>query len=187
MSRAFLTAKSDETLEGDSLYRAFLTAQPDETLEAKFKVNIAFTLPISDTKFIQFKTWNTNQQPASQTTIWLAEYKTTCLYWVLTIRDKISTSDGIIFKDEPVIILSSMHTEMLKLIHSSHLGIEKCKDWGRDVLFWPGMVSQIQDVVWNCTICNTYERNNIKEPLLLHEISTTQTMEQGQYWLIQTK
>ena len=56
LSRAFLTAKSDETLEGDSLYRAFLTAQPDETLEAKFKVNIAFTLPISDTKFIQFKT-----------------------------------------------------------------------------------------------------------------------------------
>ena len=78
-------------------------------------------------------------------------------------------SEGVLFKGEKVIISSNMHTEMLKCIHSSHLGIEKCKRRARDVLFWPGMNSQIQDVVSNCSICNRYQRKNTKEPLLSHE------------------
>ena len=92
-----------------------------------------------------------------------------CLpYW--NYRDEISTSDNILFKGEKVIIPSSMRAEMLKLIHSSHFGIEKCKRQARDVVFWPGMSSQIHDVVSNCNICNSYQRNNTKEPLLSHEI-----------------
>ena len=59
---------------------------------------------------------------------------------------------------------------MLKYIHSSHRGIEKYKHRARDVLFLPGMNSQIQDVVSNCSICNRYQRRNTKEPLLSHEI-----------------
>ena len=78
-------------------------------------------------------------------------------------------SEGVLFKGEKVIIPSSMRTEMLKCIHSSHLGIEKCKRRARDVLFWPGMNSRIQDVVSNCSICNRYQRRNTKEPLLSHE------------------
>ncbi len=57
---------------------------------------------------------------------------------------------------------------MLKQIHSSHLGIEKCKRRARDVLFWPGMGAQIEDIVTSCMICSTYQRNNTKEPLLSH-------------------
>ena len=63
-----------------------------------------------------------------------------------------------------------MQAEMLKTIHSSHLGIEKCKQRTRDVLFWLGIISQVQDTVSNCTICNMYHRSNAKEPLLPHEI-----------------
>ena len=89
------------------------------------------------------------------------------LYW--NYRDEISTSEGILFKGEKVIVPNSMRIEMLKCIHSSHLGIEKCKRRARDVLFWPGMNSQIQDVVTNCNICNMYQKRNTKEPLLSHE------------------
>ena len=78
-------------------------------------------------------------------------------------------SESVLFKGGKVIIPSSMRTEMLKCIHSSHLGIEKCKRRARDVLFWPGMNSQIQHVVSNCSICNRYQRKNTKEPLLSHE------------------
>jgi len=63
-----------------------------------------------------------------------------------------------------------MQSEMVQHIHSSHLGIEKCKCRAQDVLFWQGMTSQIQDIVSHCQICWTYQRNNMKEPLLPHEI-----------------
>ena len=71
-------------------------------------------------------------------------------YW--NYRDEISTSDGILFKGDRVIVPNSMQAEMLKIMHSSHLGIEKCKSKATHVLFWPGMISHIQDTVSNCTI-----------------------------------
>ena len=58
---------------------------------------------------------------------------------------------------------------MLKCIPSSHLGIEKCKRRARNVLFWRGMNSQIQDTVSNYSICNRYQRRNTKELLLSHK------------------
>ena len=61
---------------------------------------------------------------------------------------------------------------MLFKIHSSHLGVEKCKRRARDVMFWPGMAAQIQDTVANCHICSTHQRNNTKEPMIAHEIPT---------------
>ena len=46
-------------------------------------------------------------------------------YW--NYRDEISTYDGIMFKGEKVIVPKSMQHEILAVIHSSHLGVEKCK------------------------------------------------------------
>ena len=63
-----------------------------------------------------------------------------------------------------------MQPEMLKLIHSSHLGIEKCKRRARDVLYWPGMPSQIENIVSSCATCSVYQQRNQKEPLLPHNV-----------------
>ena len=61
-----------------------------------------------------------------------------------------------------------MRPEMLKLIHSSHLGIEKCKRSVRDIIYWPGMSSQIHDTASACG--NMYQRKNQKEPLISYSI-----------------
>ena len=74
------------------------------------------------------------------------------------------------FKGEKVIIPKGMQSEMLQAIHSSHLGKEKCKRRARDVLYWPGMNSQIESVVSSCETCNTYQRANTKEPLHPHPV-----------------
>ena len=63
-----------------------------------------------------------------------------------------------------------MQSEMLKLIHGSHLGITRSLSRARDILYWPGMSSQIQDVVSTCGICNTYQRKIQKEPLIPHSV-----------------
>ena len=37
-----------------------------------------------------------------------------------------------------------MQPEMLLAIHSSHMGMKKCKRRRRDILCWPGMNSEIE-------------------------------------------
>ena len=87
-------------------------------------------------------------------------------YW--NYRDEILCQDGIMLKGTRVIIPATMRPEMLRIIHSSHLGIDKCKRRALDVIHWPGMSAQIEDMVSSCTICSRYQRSNPKEPLLPH-------------------
>lgn len=87
-------------------------------------------------------------------------------YW--DVRDELSTQDGIILRGERIVIPKCLQKEMLELLHSSHLGIEKCKQRARDAIFWPGMTSQIEDMVSRCQTCCKYRRKNTKEPLLPH-------------------
>jgi len=49
----------------------------------------------------------------------------------------------------------AMQSEMLRLIHSSHLGITKTLSQARGILYWPEMSSQIKDAVLACGYCNT--------------------------------
>ena len=61
---------------------------------------------------------------------------------------------------------------MLAKIHTSHLGIVKCKQRAKDVLFWPGMARDIEELVSNCDICLRYQPSNPKEPMLSSEVPT---------------
>ena len=46
-------------------------------------------------------------------------------YWPL--RDELFEAEGLVFKDERVIVPSTMRQDMLNKLHESHLGMEKCK------------------------------------------------------------
>ena len=59
---------------------------------------------------------------------------------------------------------------MLSCIHTGHFGVEKIKHRAQDVMFWPGMNQQIEDMVKQCDICQTHRGANTKEPMLSHEI-----------------
>lgn len=55
---------------------------------------------------------------------------------------------------------------MLNLVHESHLGIIKCKQCAREVLYWPAMNSNIEETVKNCTKCADFQRKQPSEPLI---------------------
>ena len=60
---------------------------------------------------------------------------------------------------------------MLTLIHETHLGIVKCKIRAREFMYWPGMMSDIQDIVEKCEICAiNNKRTNNKEPMIASEL-----------------
>ena len=66
-------------------------------------------------------------------------------FW--TYRDELSEVDGILLKGEKILIPQSLRSDMLNRIHSTHLGVIKCKERAKDVLFWPGMGRQIEETV----------------------------------------
>ena len=59
---------------------------------------------------------------------------------------------------------------MLKLIYVSHEGIVKCKQRGRDILFRPGMSSQIEEKVSQCSLCTQFQRAQPREAMIIQDL-----------------
>ncbi|XP_059060190.1 uncharacterized protein K02A2.6-like [Achroia grisella] len=89
-------------------------------------------------------------------------------YW--SIKEDLFIVDGVIFKSNLVIIPDSLKTEMLKIIHDGHLGIDRCKRRAREVLFWPGITKDIELYVKRCAVCQEYSNAPAREPMLPVEI-----------------
>lgn len=87
-------------------------------------------------------------------------------------RDELTVQDGLIFRGERVVIPQSLRHDMKQRIHSSHLGIGSCLRRAREALFWPGMSSEIKELITSCEICRTYETTPQKETLMSHEITS---------------
>lgn len=84
-------------------------------------------------------------------------------YW--NYRDEISLHNGILFKCQPIIIPQVIRPEIIARSHASHLGIESCLRKARDSVFWPGMSSEIKEVVLQCSVCAEFQPKNHKEPM----------------------
>lgn len=93
-----------------------------------------------------------------------AVHKDILAYW--TFRDEITFTSGLIFKGAKIIVPTQVKEEMLKKIHESHLGMVKCKERARYILYWPKMSAHIEKIVSQCAVCNENRNSNPKEPLL---------------------
>ena len=42
---------------------------------------------------------------------------------------------------------------MIKLLHTGHLGLEKCLNRAKQSMYWPGLYDELKDLITNCTTC----------------------------------
>ncbi len=89
-------------------------------------------------------------------------------YW--SNHSEIHEAEGFIFVGQKLLIPESLRLVWLKVVHGTHLGIEKCKFRAHPVMYWPGMSQDIEDTVYKCTTCKKFSGNNHKEALIPHEI-----------------
>lgn len=89
-------------------------------------------------------------------------------YW--DCRDELTVEYELVWKGERIVIPKCMRRDMLKRIHIGHLGAAKTKLRAREIMYWPNMNSQIQDMVSHCQACLTHRKENSKQPLIPHEI-----------------
>jgi hypothetical protein len=76
----------------------------------------------------------------------------------------------LLFRNLKLIVPKVLRGEMLKRIHQAHLGIVKCKQRAWEILFWPGVGTEIEEMVSKCPTCNENRNRNAKQPLIPHEI-----------------
>ncbi|XP_026687288.1 uncharacterized protein K02A2.6-like [Diaphorina citri] len=87
-------------------------------------------------------------------------------------RNELHIVSDIIFKGSCIVIPKSMQNELIKSMHSSHMGYNKNKNFVKDVVFWPTLFSDLKLFIINCETCNKFKPNNVKEPLIAHEVPT---------------
>lgn len=66
---------------------------------------------------------------------------------------ELSVINGVFLNGNKVVIPLSMRREMLRRIHDDHMGINKCKARARHLVFWPGLYSDIENVIAGCAVC----------------------------------
>jgi transposase InsO family protein len=85
-------------------------------------------------------------------------------------REELAINNGLVFKGHRVVVPEQQRRDVMEKLHASHSGIQSCLRRAREVVFWPGMNSDLEEYVRKCSTCNTFQRNQQKEPLISTEI-----------------
>ena len=80
-------------------------------------------------------------------------------------NDEMTIQDGLVYKNDRVVIPSSLRSAMIKQLHSTHLGMESCLRLARECFYWPGMTDDVREYVSRCSICNALRPEQCREPL----------------------
>ncbi|RXN30291.1 retrotransposon-like family member retr-1 [Labeo rohita] len=89
------------------------------------------------------------------------------------IRDDLCVVDGILLKQNRIVIPQSLRQDILHRIHEGHLSIEKCKRRARETVFWHGINKDIEKMVRQCDTCQKYRNNQTKEPMIIPDLPTS--------------
>ena len=71
-------------------------------------------------------------------------------YW--TFHEEMTIEDGLL-KGTCIIIPQTLHKEMIQLLHTGHLGLEKCLNRAKQFMYWPGLYKELKDLITNCMTC----------------------------------
>lgn len=87
-----------------------------------------------------------------------------------SMRDELSIYDGLVFKDERLVVPQGLRAEIRKDIHASHAGVEGCLRRARESVYWPGMNSDLRHWISTCEPCRLFEVSQGKKTLMSHEV-----------------
>ncbi|CAE1232164.1 unnamed protein product [Acanthosepion pharaonis] len=91
------------------------------------------------------------------------------VFWGL--RDQLSIDDGLILKGQQIVIPQTLQ-DILKQLHTAHLGQEKTKFLAKDTVYWVNINRDIEQFTKSCSICQQHKPSQMQEPLMQHDIPT---------------
>ena len=72
-------------------------------------------------------------------------------YW--TFWEQITIGDGLLLKGTCIIVPQTLHKEMIQLLHTGHLRLEKCLNRAKQSMYWPSLYDELKDLITNCITC----------------------------------
>lgn len=79
---------------------------------------------------------------------------------------ELSIEFGVIMWGYRIVIPSKLRHKLLQSVHASHFGIVKTKSLARSFMWWPGIDSDLEDMIKNCTACLSVRPDPPKAPLI---------------------
>ena len=119
--------------------------------ENEMSVNI----PVSKTKMEEFQDSTCRDIILQEYQGWSREQKDypEILHPYWTYRECISLENGLLFKDNRLIVPKAERDQMLGLLDYGHYGINCTQNRARESVFWPGITKDIESKVKDCMIC----------------------------------
>ena len=85
------------------------------------------------------------------------------------MKDLLSIDDNLIVCGQRLLIPRKLRSRVLKLLHSSHRGMELTKQRARQLVYWPYINNDIENTVKTCKECQKLLPSQQKEPMKLEE------------------
>ena len=89
-------------------------------------------------------------------------------------KNELSEEDGLLFKDDRIIVPCSLRREYVERLHGSHNGVVATLNLAKDTVFWPGITNQIKNKIENCKICLESSSLQQKQPMQSHQTPSVQ-------------
>jgi hypothetical protein len=81
-------------------------------------------------------------------------------------REELAVIDSLLFKGQRIIIPATQRREVLNILHNAHQGIVKTKQLARDLLYWPRLNAEIEEMINKCDVCQENRNYQQRETLI---------------------
>ena len=85
-------------------------------------------------------------------------------------RNHLSIVEGFVTYDDRIVVPVKLQQSILNKLHESHQGLNKCLDNAQAAVWWPGMTTQLTNLIENYSICADYRPAARCEPLIPSEL-----------------
>ena len=94
-------------------------------------------------------------------------------FW--SFRQEISEEDGLLYKNQRLIMPHSERLETLKVLHLGHYAVDKMQLRVLETVYWPRINKDILKHYQSCKTCIKYSKSQRSEPLQSHPTSKVPT------------
>ena len=89
-------------------------------------------------------------------------------FW--TFREEMCVEQNVIYKVNRAIIPKSLRSKFLQHIHAGHQGEIKCLLRAKQSVYWPGITTEIRDIVQRCSSCQKHATKQQPYPEIQHPV-----------------
>ena len=81
------------------------------------------------------------------------------------LSDSLSSCHGCLLYGSRLVIPSSLRQQVLQILHTSHLGMQRMKQLARTAVYWPNIDSDVVDLCRGCVACAEHQNAPPKSPV----------------------